>query len=327
LVDVWTLDGVYPYKALVDSYKHLSANPSQWRLFYHLSNTVPNGFLANKHSSLMCERRIRKRIASYDPDVVVSVHPAMNNVPRHATRRLSKEHGKHIPFFTVVTDLGSGHSMWFERDVEKVYVASDRLQRLAKRRGRTPAHKIVMTGLPIRHDFAVQAENMGDRTTESGKQYQKQVREQLGIDDKKKTVLVMGGGEGVGSLSEIVNQLYIKFTEQGVDATIFVVCGRNEKLKTDLEARDWDAVMTDSQKPKRRRRFQRTNRNKVIQDALDRAECGEESKTKGTVRVVGLGFVTNMDEYMVASDVLVSKAGPGTIAEAAAVGLPVMLTR
>jgi len=34
-----------------------------------------------------------------------------------------------------------------------------------------------------------------------------------------------------------------------------------------------------------------------------------------------------MAEYMVAADVLVSKAGPGTIAEAAAVGLPVMLSR
>ena len=327
LVDVWTLDGVYPYKKLVDSYKYLSANPSKWKLFYHISNTVPNGFIANKHSGLMCEKKIRKRIAAYDPDVVVSVHPAMNNVPRHATRRLSKQYGKHIPFFTVVTDLGSGHSMWFERDVEKVYVASDRLQRLARRRGRTPDHKIVMTGLPIRHDFAVQAEKMGDRTTESGKQYQKTVREQLGIDSNKKTVLVMGGGEGVGSLSDIVNELYVKFTEQGIDATILVVCGRNEKLKGDLEKRDWDTVLADSQKPKRRRRFQRTNRNKEIQNALDRAEKDEDSEKKGSVAVVGLGFVTNMDEYMVASDVLVSKAGPGTIAEAAAVGLPIMLTR
>jgi hypothetical protein len=48
---------------------------------------------------------------------------------------------------------------------------------------------------------------------------------------------------------------------------------------------------------------------------------------KGKVDVVGLGFVTNMAEYMAASDVLVTKAGPGTIAEAAAVGLPVFLTR
>ena len=168
---------------------------------------------------------------------------------------------------------------------------------------------------------------MGDRTTETGKLYQNEVREVLGVDTNKKTVLVMGGGEGVGSLSDIVNELYVKFTEQGVDATIFVVCGRNEKLKNELAVRDWDAVLTDSQKPKRRPRFQRTNRNKEIQAALDRAEVEKESEKKGDVTVIGLGFVTNMDEYMVASDVLVSKAGPGTIAEAAAVGLPIMLTR
>lgn len=47
---------------------------------------------------------------------------------------------------------------------------------------------------------------------------------------------------------------------------------------------------------------------------------------KGEVTVVGLGFVKKMAEYMVAADVLVSKAGPGTIAEAASLSLPVMLT-
>jgi 1,2-diacylglycerol 3-beta-galactosyltransferase len=44
------------------------------------------------------------------------------------------------------------------------------------------------------------------------------------------------------------------------------------------------------------------------------------------VTVVGLGFVANIAEYMVAADILVSKAGPGTISEAAALSLPIMLT-
>lgn len=46
----------------------------------------------------------------------------------------------------------------------------------------------------------------------------------------------------------------------------------------------------------------------------------------GVVTVVGLGFVDRMAEYMVAAHILVTKAGPGTIAEAAALGLPVLLT-
>lgn len=60
-------------------------------------------------------------------------------------------------------------------------------------------------------------------------------------------------------------------------------------------------------------------------DAKHEPNAGEINK-EGDVDVVGLGFVSNMAEYMVAADVLVSKAGPGTIAEAAAVGLPVMMT-
>jgi len=50
------------------------------------------------------------------------------------------------------------------------------------------------------------------------------------------------------------------------------------------------------------------------------------SSQEYNVEVKALGYITNMAEYMVASDIIVSKAGPGTIAEAAAVGLPVLLT-
>ena len=44
------------------------------------------------------------------------------------------------------------------------------------------------------------------------------------------------------------------------------------------------------------------------------------------VRMEVRGFVSDMNLYMEASDVLLTKAGPGTIAEAAALGLPVFLT-
>merc|ERR1711924_42036 len=38
------------------------------------------------------------------------------------------------------------------------------------------------------------------------------------------------------------------------------------------------------------------------------------------------GFVNNMDEWMAAVDCLVTKAGPGTIAEACSRGLPIVLS-
>merc|ERR1712196_34550 len=46
----------------------------------------------------------------------------------------------------------------------------------------------------------------------------------------------------------------------------------------------------------------------------------------GGVSVVVKGFVDNVDELMAASDILVTKAGPGTIAEAMILGLPLVLS-
>ena len=74
LLDVWTTDGILPYRTLVSSYQHLSAHPRQWRFLYHLSNSRPWEIGMDWHSTLTCERKIRKRIESYNPDVVVSVH-------------------------------------------------------------------------------------------------------------------------------------------------------------------------------------------------------------------------------------------------------------
>ena len=129
---------------------------------------------------------------------------------------------------------------------------------------------------------------------------------------------------GVGSLAKISEELYTSLTKNGIDATICVVCGRNEKLKTELAEKDWDAVVKGEHKKKRRGLFRRFRRRAR---AVDNERENDDSTVKaGNVDVVGLGFVTRMAEYMVASDVLVTKAGPGTIAEAASVGLPVMLT-
>jgi len=81
-----------------------------------------------------------------------------------------------IPFFTVVTDFGSGHCTWFHKEVDKIYLASEPIKQIALKRGKVPDSKIVMIGLPIRYDFAAQADAMVDRTTEEGKAHQVQIQ-------------------------------------------------------------------------------------------------------------------------------------------------------
>ncbi len=460
LLDVVTKDHIPPYNKIVDSYKHLSAHPQQWKLVFQLSNSRAFEFFFDVSNKMLSEKAMTKSIMAYNPDVVVSVHPMMTNVPIACCQKISKETGRHLPIFTVVTDLASAHCLWFANGVDKLYIASDECRKLAKERGKVPDEKIVEIGLPIRHQFAVQADLLGDRLCVEGMAYLVLVRWELGLPEEaleKKTVLVMGGGEGVGSLSNIVDALYVEFRNSGIDALILVVCGRNEKLKADLEVRDWDTVVLLHHEEKMRKArasttlasfsFQNcvsgtsgvaaangsaidaggvpdassvgcmegsvtqqikrilsnsslgkitsstnalTELDSASEVAMDTSLGGAtnvavagssesyhpprqqqtspvfhglppmvevddvddeadedgklnsddgsspsttldsidmpESSRKGNVTVVGLGFVKKMAEYMVVADVLVSKAGPGTIAEAASLSLPVMLT-
>jgi UDP-N-acetylglucosamine:LPS N-acetylglucosamine transferase len=425
ICNLWTEAGDRVARGIVKSYKHMSARPWQWQLFYHATNTKAVEIIGNNHSRLFCASNVKARISEFHPDAVISVHPTMNHLARIQTRLLGTELGKHIPFYTVVTDLGSAHIAWFEKNVNKIYVASPPLVELAKQRG-IPTNNICLTGLPIRHGFAAQAQQLKDRTLPEGKAYQTHIRTKLLLQAKEQPpqpqqqmILVMGGGEGVGSLSEIVNQLYATLTLEGMDVTICVVCGRNTTLQQDLATRDWMAVVAAAVAERARRRRRRRSYKMMASaasspanfcnpDALLCDDVGDDDDdndnnddddhsnnnnnnnnknllflaspspksprmmqfmTKlpgisekhapppplllpdtttsstpstttaiteeytaafaqpGNVTVVGLGFVTNMEEYMVAADILVSKAGPGTIAEAAAVGLPIMLTR
>lgn len=437
LLDVVEKDGVPPYNSLVGYYKHLSSHPAQWKLVYSVSNSRAFEMLADAHLKLMCERAVRRRIKGYDPDVVISVHPLMCNVPVLSCKKISDESGRHLPMFTVVTDLGSAHCLWFANEVEKLFVGSDQIHELAKSRGRVPEEKIVKIGLPIRHDFAELADKLGDRLSPEGRAYQQSVQKELGLpycEGNTKTILVMGGGEGVGSLAKIVDALYCELVSQGINSQVLVVCGRNEKLKASIDERDWNEVITSWVKAKERKGrgfslrgirdctataeaagcggdtsssyvgsslrkilstssmgavgaavsiplpFRRRNSSGITDDVEEEKKCdngnepdatvsdteaganqeldssegddvglslspkedspissipNENSMVEttlngnhfpGQVKVVGLGFVTKMADYMVAADVLVSKAGPGTISEAAALSLPVLLT-
>lgn len=111
------------------------------------------------------------------------------------------------------------------------------------------------------------------------------LRRQLGLDTDSPVVLVVGGGDGMGGIVDIAKQLGGELSKSGMTSQMVVVCGNNKDAKQQLDSVTWGEGVT----------------------------------------VNVQGFVNNMDEWMKASDLLVSKAGPGTIAEAMICGLPCMM--
>lgn len=196
-------------------------------------------------------------------DAIVSVHPLANHLAVRAVREL----GEPIPVITVVTDLVSAHAFWFCPDVDLCIVPSQGARALALQAG-LPPQKIRVMGLPVGRGF---------REMRWSKE---EAQEALGLQRDLPTVLLVGGGEGMGQVYEMARAV----AGAGLPLQLVVVAGRNEGLRRRLEATSWEVP----------------------------------------TRVYG--FVTHMPELMAAVDLIVTKAGPGTISEALVMGLPILIS-
>jgi 1,2-diacylglycerol 3-beta-galactosyltransferase len=276
IVDIWTDFAAWPFNRFVPSYRFMAKHPLIWRVFYAYGRFPPTKLFTEIMSRSTCYENFRRAIERSDPDMVVSVHPLCQHIPIPIIKKMNKVRSKgrlHIPFVTVVTDLGGAHPTWFNKGCDLCFVPSEAVRQEALKSG-IPKDKIVLHGLPVRPSFWKASRSKNE------------LRDSLGLKKEAKTVLVMGGGDGVGGLSNIALEMGKKLGDLKEPTQMIVVCGHNTDLVSQLKAKSWPS-----------------NMNAVIK-----------------------GFLNNVDEYMGASDCLVTKAGPGTIAEAMIRGLPVVLS-
>lgn len=319
IVDIYTDYGPFwPYNDYVALYKIAAEYDFLWEAFYRFGETEFGLCLNEIMLETFCFDSFKECMArpsgstSKRADMVVSVHPLCQDLPLKILAELDsngktrQREGRTTPFATVVTDLGGAHPTWFNPGVDKCFVPTDVLYQCARDRNLEPS-QLIEHGLPIRKGFW---DNVGtDKPISKGRRVTKTLgslvgrgndddedktdkdklalREELGLDLDLPAVLVVGGGDGMGGIVEIAKSLGNKLGGSSVTPSyqMVVVCGNNEGAQKTLESATW----------------------------------GEG------VHVQVKGFVYNMDEWMKASDALVTKAGPGTIAEASICGLPCML--
>jgi 1,2-diacylglycerol 3-beta-galactosyltransferase len=211
---------------------------------------------------------IMEMFVHYRPDLVISVHPLVQDLALHALERLRAK----IPYAIVVTDLATVHPLWFHPEATRCYVASESAYQAGLETG-LRKDQVRMYGLPVRPIFS--------RPTRP----QAELRAELKMDAKLPAVLLVGGGDGIGRVAVIARAIGKQLGARGLPAgQMVVVCGRNKRLQTALAHEAW------------------------------------------TIPVQVHGFVNNMSDWMGASDCIVTKAGPGTIAESLIRGLPILLS-
>ena len=130
--------------------------------------------------------------------------------------------GVRKPFITLVSDLIVVHALWCDPSTDAFLVPTEK-SRTHALENRVPEHKIKITGLPIRLLFTAPPEP------------KPVVRARLGLKPDRHTVLLMGGGQGLGRVYDMAEAI----GRSGLDLQLIVVAGRNKKLKEQLDAANW----------------------------------------------------------------------------------------
>jgi 1,2-diacylglycerol 3-beta-galactosyltransferase len=249
-----------PYNRLPEFYPDLVRIPELWGVGFLISDGRPQARIMTSTFWPIVRRAARRLVREHPTDLMVSVHPV------GTTFLLSALGSRRPPFITVVTDMVSTHALWYDKRSDLTLVPTEMARQRALEFDMSP-EKVVVVGQAVSERCKVPS---ADKHT---------LRQKFGWTLDKATILLVGGGEGMGPLAETA----IAIDESGLDVNLVIVTGRNAKLKSELEARTWD----------------------------------------NPVNIYG--FTKDMPDFMWASDVLVTKAGPGTIAEALIAGLPIIL--
>ena len=260
MVDVFKQYAPRPFNYVPELYPKMVRLPQAWGLGYRLSNGHRRARLISASAWPYVRRSISTLVAKHPSELIVSVHPL---VIAPVLRALGTDRP---PFITVVTDLVTTHALWYHRRSDLCVVPTAAAHQRAILCGMRP-EQLRVIGLPVADRFC---QPPGDCAA---------LRVQLGWPQDSPLILLVGGGEGMGPLEK---------TAQAIDsecpgAALVVVAGRNDRLRANLEARDW------------------------------------------RIPAFIYGFVREMPDFMRAADILVTKAGPGTISEALIAGLPMIL--
>ena len=153
------------------------------------------------------DKKIRRLFNSFKPDIVVCTQA----FPCGMVADYKRRHNLKIPLVAVLTDYAA-HGYWLSDFVDLYVVPTPEIKQRLIQRGIT-AQRLKVLGIPVDIKFSKQ----GNR---------EQAYRKLGLDSSLPIILIMGGGQGLGPIREIVGTLD-KLT---TPSQLIVVCGTNKNL-------------------------------------------------------------------------------------------------
>jgi 1,2-diacylglycerol 3-beta-galactosyltransferase len=192
--------------------------PALYRLHYELTDLPLASLLIDSGARLMLRATMRQVLIESPADVTISVFPFYSAAIAAAYGDAPTRPG----LMTVVTDLGAVHATWFTESDDCCAVSSELAHSKAIRYGVDP-RRLRLTGIPVHPDFGTPRADPAA------------LRRELGLRADLLTVLLLGGGAGIGRLKAYAYAL----DQAGLAVQLLVVAGRNAALAEQLRAHAW----------------------------------------------------------------------------------------
>ncbi|MFA4884579.1 MAG: glycosyltransferase [Desulfotomaculaceae bacterium] len=142
----------------------------------------------NRILNILAAPRLVKYINDFKPELIVCTHP----FPLGIASYLKKRGTFKGPVFAVITDY-TIHSFWIFLEVDYYIVGSEKLVDQCMDYGIAP-EQVCPTGIPINPDFGIRHDK-------------NRLKEQMGLEPELPTILLMGGGLGMGPLASSLKAL------------------------------------------------------------------------------------------------------------------------
>lgn len=260
MVDFFKDYAPLPFNHAAEMYPYMVKAPKLWSASFHATDGRARARVLTTTMWPIARQAAKSLVQSHPADLIVTVHPFANTFALKAL-------GAHRPpFINVVTDMVTTHALWYDNRADLILVPTETARQRAIKY-RMPPEKLRVVGLPVADRYC---QPLGRKSA---------LRKKLGWPMNKPIVLLVGGGEGMGPLAKTA----VEIDASGLNVALVIVCGRNQRLKGELETRKWENP------------------------------------------VCIYGFVREMPDFMRAADYIVTKAGPGTVAEALNAQLPIIL--
>ena len=252
-----------------------------------------------------CSRRLKPIIESYEPDVIISCHPFAGSIAGY----MKTHYDYHVPLISIVTDF-LPHRSYISDGVDVYVTASQKAKEMMSENYGVDGSRVYDYGHPVFESFY-----------EGNGKSREETLGELGFSLDKPTALIMAGSFGVSDILKI----YESLVGIDLDCQFIVITGRNKKLYNAFEEllEGSESIVTEEE-PEMIRNLSQDN---VLRTIYESSEGEKVTSTfKPTAKLDKptklFYFVDNVDDYMHASDLIITKPGGLTASESIACALP-----